>query len=226
MSARASRRVNIKPQVDKYTFPDGHSIFLLAEGRSGKSRLRHRPSELRHVQQLLQPDARAARSVEEQGHVQSRRLSLPKKLDEEVARLHLEKIGVKLTKLTKAGRLPRRSGGRAVQARALSVLERLKTSPWQIIKDIYLRRNPLPKVTRTKSPTRFRTPFWTRSWRTIPWAAWLAKFWSPPVLASSPEKSRPRPTWTYSASRAAPSTTWATTTPPTASTPTPAVCTT
>ena len=48
---------------------------------------------------------------------------LPKKLDEEVARLHLEKIGVKLTKLTEeAGRLSRRAGRRPVQARALSLL--------------------------------------------------------------------------------------------------------
>ena len=49
--------------------------------------------------------------------------TLPKKLDEEVARLHLEKIGVKLTTLDgQAGRIPGRSGGRAVQARALPVL--------------------------------------------------------------------------------------------------------
>ena len=48
---------------------------------------------------------------------------LPKKLDEEVARLHLEKIGVKLTKLTEeAGRLPRRAGRRPVQAGALPLL--------------------------------------------------------------------------------------------------------
>ena len=48
---------------------------------------------------------------------------LPKHLDEEVARLHLDKLGVKLTKLTQgAGRVHRRAGGRAVQAGALSVL--------------------------------------------------------------------------------------------------------
>ena len=48
--------------------------------------------------------------------------TLPKKLDEEVARLHLEKIGVKLTKLSKPGGLHRRAGGRAVQAGVLQVL--------------------------------------------------------------------------------------------------------
>ena len=49
--------------------------------------------------------------------------TLPKKLDEEVARLHLEKIGVKLTKLTQeAGGLHRRAGGRSVQAGSLPVL--------------------------------------------------------------------------------------------------------
>ncbi len=48
---------------------------------------------------------------------------LPKKLDEEVARLHLEKIGVKLTKLTReTSRIPRRAGGRPLQARALPLL--------------------------------------------------------------------------------------------------------
>ena len=73
-AARASKKTNIKPQVDMYTFPDGHSIFVLAEGPPGEPGLRHRPPQLRHEQQLLQPDAGAARSVEEQGHLQSRRL--------------------------------------------------------------------------------------------------------------------------------------------------------
>ena len=89
---------------------------------------------------------------------------------------------------------------------------------WQIINDTYSPRNPSPKATRTRSPTRFRTPFWTPSWRTIRPAAWRAKFWSPPAPASSPARSPPRPTWTFRASRAAPSSTSATTTPPTAST--------
>ena len=42
-------RTNIKPQVDKFIFPDGHSIFLLAEGPAGEPGLRHRPPELRDV---------------------------------------------------------------------------------------------------------------------------------------------------------------------------------
>ena len=66
----------------------------------GKSRLRHRPPELRHVQLIFQPGPRAARSLEEQDTYKVGVYVLPKKLDEEVARLHLEKIGVKLTKLS------------------------------------------------------------------------------------------------------------------------------
>ncbi len=59
------RRTQIKPQVDAYTFPDGRTIYILAEGRSGKPGLRHRPSELRHVQQLYEPNAGPDRSLDE-----------------------------------------------------------------------------------------------------------------------------------------------------------------
>ncbi len=58
------KHTNIKPQVDKYEFPTGNSIFLLAEGRSREPRLRHGPPELRDEQQLQQPDARPARPLE------------------------------------------------------------------------------------------------------------------------------------------------------------------
>ena len=72
------RHLNIKPQVDKYTFPeDGHSIFLLAEGR------------------LVNLGCATGHASYKVGVYR-----LPKHLDEEVARLHLERIGVKLTKLT------------------------------------------------------------------------------------------------------------------------------
>ena len=121
---RASRELNIKPQVDKYIVP-GRTRNLPARRRPPREpRLRHRPPELRHVQQLLQPDARAAGPLEEPRHLQAGVYVLPKKLDEEVARLHLEKIGVKLTKLTaEAGRVPRRACRRPLQAGPLSLLK-------------------------------------------------------------------------------------------------------
>ena len=94
------KKLNIKPQVDMYTFPNGHSIFMLAEGRLVNLGCATGHPELRDEQQLLEPDAGAARSVEEQDTYKVGVYTLPKKLDEEVARLHLEKIGVKLTTLS------------------------------------------------------------------------------------------------------------------------------
>jgi adenosylhomocysteinase len=93
-------RINIKPQVDKYTFPDGRSIFVLAEGRLvNLGCATGHPSFVMSNsfanQTLAQLDLWTNRdSYKPQVYV------LPKKLDEEVARLHLEKIGVKLTKLS------------------------------------------------------------------------------------------------------------------------------
>ena len=91
---------NIKPQVDKYTFPDGHSIFLLAEGRLvNLGCATGHPSFVMSNsfanQTLAQIDLWKNKDVYQVGVY-----TLPKKLDEEVARLHLEKIGVKLTRLT------------------------------------------------------------------------------------------------------------------------------
>jgi len=92
------RRLNIKPQVDKFTFPDGHSIFLLAEGRlvnlgcaTGHASFVMSNSFTNQV--LAQLDL-----WEKPYKVGVYRL--PKELDEEVARLHLDRIGVKLSKLT------------------------------------------------------------------------------------------------------------------------------
>ena len=90
---------NIKPQVDMYTYPDGHSIFLLAEGRLvNLGCATGHPSFVMSNsftnQTLAQIDLWTNRP-----EVGVYRLS--KQLDEEVARLHLEKIGVKLTKLSK-----------------------------------------------------------------------------------------------------------------------------
>jgi adenosylhomocysteinase len=99
--AKGVVKTNIKPQVDKYTFPDGHSIFVLAEGRLvNLGCATGHPSFVMSNsfanQTLAQLDLwKNKDSYKVNVYV------LPKKLDEEVARLHLEKIGVKLTTLTK-----------------------------------------------------------------------------------------------------------------------------
>ena len=94
-------RLNIKPQVDKYTFPSGNSIFVLAEGRLvNLGCATGHPSFVMSNsfanQTLAQLDLWKNKDTYKVGIY-----ILPKKLDEEVARLHLEKIGVKLTTLTK-----------------------------------------------------------------------------------------------------------------------------
>ena len=94
------KKLNIKPQVDNYTFPDGHSIFVLAEGRLvNLGCATGHPSFVMSNsfanQTLAQLDLWAKRDSYKVGVY-----VLPKHLDEEVARLHLEKIGVKLTTLT------------------------------------------------------------------------------------------------------------------------------
>ena len=93
-------KLNIKPQVDQYTFPDGHQIFVLAEGRLvNLGCATGHPSFVMSNsfanQTLAQLDLWANKDTYKIGVY-----VLPKKLDEEVARLHLEKIGVKLTTLT------------------------------------------------------------------------------------------------------------------------------
>jgi len=93
------KRVNIKPQVDKFIFPDGHEIFLLSEGRLvNLGNATGHPSFVMSNsftnQVLAQLDLwRNRDSYDRQVYV------LPKELDEEVARLHLDKIGAKLTRL-------------------------------------------------------------------------------------------------------------------------------
>ena len=94
------KRTNIKPQVDMYTFPNGNSIYMLAEGRLvNLGCATGHPSFVMSNsfanQTLAQLDLWANKDTYKVGVY-----VLPKKLDEEVARLHLEKIGVKLTKLS------------------------------------------------------------------------------------------------------------------------------
>jgi adenosylhomocysteinase len=94
------KRTNIKPQYDMYTFPSGRNIYLLAEGRLvNLGCATGHPSFVMSNsftnQSLAQIDLWKNRDTYKAGVYR-----LPKHLDEEVARLHLEKIGVKLTRLT------------------------------------------------------------------------------------------------------------------------------
>jgi adenosylhomocysteinase len=100
LNQSGARKTNIKPQVDMYTFAEGHSIFILAEGRlvnlgCATGHPSFVMSNSFSNQTLAQLDLWRNRDTYKPGVY-----TLPKKLDEEVARLHLEKIGVKLTTLT------------------------------------------------------------------------------------------------------------------------------
>jgi adenosylhomocysteinase len=101
LNARADvRRTNIKPQVDKYTFPDGHEIFLLAEGRLvNLGCATGHPSFVMSNSFSNQVLAQLDLWRNKDSYVVGVYV-LSKKLDEEVARLHLQKIGVKLTQLS------------------------------------------------------------------------------------------------------------------------------
>ena len=96
-----AKKIEIKPQVDMYTFPAGNSLFVLAEGRlvnlgCATGHPSFVMSNSFSNQTLAQLDLWENKDKYKPGVY-----VLPKKLDEEVARLHLDKIGVKLTKLTK-----------------------------------------------------------------------------------------------------------------------------
>ncbi|UCG27964.1 MAG: adenosylhomocysteinase [Bacteroidales bacterium] len=92
------KKVNIKPQVDEYIFPDGHSIFLLAEGRLVN--LGCATGHPSFVMSNSFSNQTLAQIELWKNEYEVNVYRLPKHLDEEVARLHLDKIGVKLTKLT------------------------------------------------------------------------------------------------------------------------------
>ena len=98
-NAKGVKRLNIKPQVDRYTLPNGRAIYLLADGRlvnlgCAKGHPSFVMSNSFSNQTLAQLELWTKK-------MEIGVYRLPKHLDEEVARLHLEKIGVKLTKLTK-----------------------------------------------------------------------------------------------------------------------------
>ena len=138
LAKSGARRVQIKPQYDEWVFPaDGkrpeHSILVLAEGRllnlgcaTGHPSFVMSSSFTNQV--VAQLDLHFSTTGQRRRcrapiYDAKRVYILPKKLDEMVARLHLDKLGVKLTTLTQgAGRLHRRAGGRAVQVGALPVL--------------------------------------------------------------------------------------------------------
>ncbi len=99
-AARGVKKANVKPQVDKYVFADKHEIYVLAEGRLvNLGCATGHPSFVMSNSFSNQVFAQLALW---KNHYKIGVYRLPKEIDEEVARLHLQKIGAKLTKLTKA----------------------------------------------------------------------------------------------------------------------------
>ncbi len=92
------RKTNIKPQVDKYTYPDGHSIFLLAEGRLVNLGCATGHPSFVMSNSFTNQTLAQLELWKKDYEIDVYRL--PKHLDEEVARLHLEQLGVKLTVLS------------------------------------------------------------------------------------------------------------------------------
>ena len=118
-------KLNIKPQVDKYTFEDGQQHLRAGRGAAGEPGLRDRASELRDVEQLRQPDAGAAGPVEEQGHVQGGHLHSAEEAGRgSGAAAPGEDRREADDALEEAGGVSGRAGGRAVQVGALPVLAR------------------------------------------------------------------------------------------------------
>lgn len=102
LKKNAVKVVNIKPQVDRYTLSNGRHIILLADGRLVNLGCAHgHPSFVMSNSFSNQVMAQIALWTEKDKFSLGVHM-LPKKLDEEVARAHLDKLGVKLTKLTKA----------------------------------------------------------------------------------------------------------------------------
>ncbi len=95
------KKTNIKPQYDMWTFPDGHSVLILAEGRLlNLGCATGHPSFVMSNSFTNQTIAQIELATNNKKY-EKKVYVLPKHLDEKVARLHLEKLGVKLTKLTK-----------------------------------------------------------------------------------------------------------------------------
>jgi len=98
---RGIRKTAIKPQYDMWTFPDGHSVLILAEGRLlNLGCATGHPSFVMSASFTNQTIAQIE-LAQNNGQYKKQVYVLPKRLDEKVARLHLDKLGVKLTKLSK-----------------------------------------------------------------------------------------------------------------------------
>jgi adenosylhomocysteinase len=95
------RRVNVKPQVDKWVFPDGHAVIVLSEGRLlNLGNATGHPSFV--MSNSFTNQTMAQIELFQNGHTYENRVYvLPKHLDEKVARLHLDALGVHLSTLTK-----------------------------------------------------------------------------------------------------------------------------
>ncbi|MGQ0805828.1 MAG: adenosylhomocysteinase, partial [Actinomycetota bacterium] len=101
-AVKGIERINVKPQVDEWRFPDGHQVIVLAEGR-----LLNLGCATGHPSFVMSNSFsnQVIAQLELYGHndfYEKKVYTLPKHLDEEVARLHLDKLGVKLTTLTEA----------------------------------------------------------------------------------------------------------------------------
>jgi S-adenosyl-L-homocysteine hydrolase, NAD binding domain/S-adenosyl-L-homocysteine hydrolase len=90
------KRTNVKPQVDEWTFPDGHAVIILSEGRPTPP-----ASQLRDVQQLHQSGHRPGRAVHQDRSVPAGRTRAAQAPRRELARLHPGRARVRLTTLTK-----------------------------------------------------------------------------------------------------------------------------
>merc|ERR1711977_557896 len=104
MGVEGMRKVNIKPQVDRFVYPDGHAVIVLAEGRlvnlgcaTGHPSFVMSNSFTNQTLAQIELWKERKSGKYERGKV----YLLPKELDEKVARLHLSKLGVELTTLSK-----------------------------------------------------------------------------------------------------------------------------
>ena len=97
------QRTNIKPQVDEYVFPDGHSVIVLSEGRLlNLGNATGHPSfvmSFSFTNQVL-AQIELHKNAESYAGPPPQVITLPKQLDEKVARLHLEHLGVRLTEMS------------------------------------------------------------------------------------------------------------------------------
>ena len=116
-------RVTVKPQVDEWTFSDGHSIIVLSEGRLlNLGNATDHPLFVMSNSFTNQTIAQIELFTKNDEYAKQVYV-LPKHLDEKVARLHLDALGVSLTRTVgRAGRIHRRPGRGPVQAGSLSLL--------------------------------------------------------------------------------------------------------